>query len=428
MKLLNKINRTYVLSSLLVTIPGLIIAYFFIIFTFNEETSEILRGNEKRVVQQIRTHHGIPSFYPLTDVEKTEQAQPFVLKDTTIFNSISKENEAFKEYTTYRIINHQTYRITVRTPVIEKNDVVLSLFLGTTFLFLLIVSVLFLINKYINRSIWLSFYTNLNTIKSFSLQSNEKLTLQPSNISEFSDLNHQLMRLTDKVISDYNNLKEFTENASHELQTPLSVVQAKVETLFNSNNINKDQVVVLETVLKNIQRLNRLNQSLLLLTKIENDQFNAKEDIIFNELILQTLDMMKEMFDQKGITIHLNQKEDFIHKMDPILARQLIHNLMANIIFHTPEKGTAVISIDKDSLSFVNDGEKALDSNRVFERFYKASHNQRSTGLGLAIVKKICTLNQLDIRYMFVQKAHHFTLYKQNTNTENKEPTTSNFL
>lgn len=413
MKLLNKINRTYLLSSLIVIIPGLIIAYFLIMIISSEETSEILHGNEQRVIQQIKIQKSIPDFYPLIDVKKVQKAHPFVMKDTVINNPVSQENEVFKEYTTYRVIATHTYRITVRTPVIEKNDVVLSLFLGTAFLFLLIVTVLFLINKNINHSIWLLFYTNLKKIKSFSLQNNEKLTLEESDITEFNDLNDQVIKLTDKMISDYNSLKEFTENASHELQTPLSVVQAKVEVLFDKDNLTREEMKTLETIMENLHRLRRLNQSLLLLTKIENAQFAMRKPVSFNDFIQGILDSMKEMFEMKNIDISLRQEGRFITFIDFQLARQLISNLCSNILHHTQEGGTARIQIENDQIIFTNSGTKPLDEDQIFKRFYKEGQASSSTGLGLSIVQTICSQNQLTIHYHYKENTHYFILGKE---------------
>ncbi|MBN2616406.1 MAG: HAMP domain-containing histidine kinase [Bacteroidales bacterium] len=413
MKLLNKINRTYLLSSLIVVIPGLVIAYFLIIFISSEETSEILHGNEQRVVQQIGRQQSIPDFYPLIDVQKVERAHPFEMKDTVIYNPVSRENEAFKEYTTYRIIGTQTYRITVRTPVIEKNDVVASLFLGTALLFLVILTVLYLINKNINHSIWLPFYSNLKAIKSFSLQSSEKLALQQTDISEFNDLNTQVIKLTNKVISDYNSLKEFTENAAHELQTPLSVVQAKVEFLFNQDTLTRKEMAALEIIMDNLQRLRRLNQSLLLLTKIENAQFDQRIPVFFNDFIGGILDSMKEMFEMKNINISLRQEGKFTTSMDLQLARQLISNLTSNILRHTPENGTAQIRIENDKITFSNSGTKPLNPDRIFKRFYKEGQTSTSTGLGLSIVQTICLQNNLSIRYHFSENDHYFVVSKE---------------
>jgi len=411
MKLLKKINRDYLLSSALVLLFGLMASYFLINQLVFSEIEESLNASASRIEKQLKQQKKIPNLYPLIEVNVVKNLQHIVLKDTSIYDPIEGESEMFKELNTYRNINGQIYHITVRTLTVEKTDIVMSIFLGITGIFLLLIVALYFINKKTASSIWKPFNENLERLRTFSLKDRKKIVLQETGITEFDELNSRIAELSEKVVSDYISLKEFTENASHEIQTPLAVIQAKTENLVNSQSLTKDQLEVLYSILENINRLSKMSSTLLLLTKIESAQFSEPEDIDFAPLIRDNIDAMKELFDLRHIKTNIAQPGIFKVKMDRTLATILINNLLKNILMHTPEKGEVIIKIRQESLVFANSGKQALkDKERIFDRFYKESTAESSTGLGLALVKKICEVSNLKIDYSYEKNMHLFML------------------
>ena len=257
------------------------------------------------------------------------------------------------------------------------------------------------------------FQKNLEKLKSFSLQSHERFSLIETPITEFNELNQGIKKLTDKVKSDYDNLREFTENASHELQTPLAIIQAKAENLLNNNGLRINDTAVIQSILENISRLEKLNSTLLLLTKIENEQFTEQDTAFFFKLIQENLENMKDLFEMRGIKTEISFTQDFSNKMSIPLAQTMIINLLKNALVHTPENGTLNIKIEKDLLVFSNTGFQIIkNSNKIFERFYKENSDEKSTGLGLSLVSKICEVSHLMIDYSFSENRHVFTIRK----------------
>lgn len=411
MKLLQKINRYYILSSVIVLVFGLLALYITINSIASSDVSEGLSASENRIVRQLEQQKPVSNLYPIIEIKPAEKLQKTILKDTLIYDQVVGESELFKELDTWENIHGQLYHITVRALTVEKTDIVMSIFLATAVLLLLLVGTLYFINKKTALSIWKPFYENLEKLKSFSVQSIEKFSLDETPITEFNELNQSINKLTAKVKSDYNSLKEFTENASHELQTPLAVIQAKTENLLNSKNLDREQIGVIQSVLENISRLEKLNSTLLLLTKIENAQFSNRETIHFSVLIQNNLDSMKELFEMRGIKAGIDVKEEFIVNMNAPLAQIMVINLLKNALVHTSDDGTLRVEIAKTHLVFSNSGKKALkNSDRIFERFYKENSDEKSTGLGLSLVSEICEVSHLRVGYSFSGNRHFFRI------------------
>lgn len=413
MKLLQKLNRNYILSSVIVLVVGLLAFYFAINTIASSNVSEGLSASATRIIRQLELKKPVPDLYPIIEVKSAEKLNRTITKDTLIYDPVVGEKEFFMELNIWKNIHGKVYHITVRALTVEKTDIVLSIFLATTVLLLLLIGTLYFVNKKTASSIWKPFYQNLEKLKSFSLQSDEKFALIQTPITEFNELNQGINKLTNQVKSDYNNLKEFTENASHELQTPLAVIQAKAENLLNSNGLRINDAAVIQSILENISRLEKLNSTLLLLTKIENEQFTEQDTVFFFKLIQENLENMKDLFEMRGIKTEISFTQDFSNKMSIPLAQTMIINLLKNALVHTPENGTLNIKTEKDLLIFSNTGSQIIkNSNKIFERFYKENSDEKSTGLGLSLVKKICEVSHLEICYSFLENSHIFTIRK----------------
>lgn len=267
---------------------------------------------------------------------------------------------------------------------------------------------LYWITKNSNRTIWKPFFKTLEEIKSFSIQSKKSIELVDSNIQEFSELNTHLKTLTDKVTSDYQNLKQFTEDISHEIQTPLAIIQAKIENIIDeSSDLTNNNLATLNDIQKNTKRLAKLNKGLILLTKIENEQFNTVETIDLNFIISSFLYDFEDILNIKNLKLKLHEINNCKLLMDKVLADILFSNLIGNAIKYTPEHGDVFIEITSNSFTISNTGVSALiHPDRMFQRFFKEDKKSQSLGLGLAIVKKICDYNNFTVYYTFTNKHH----------------------
>ncbi|NJE06811.1 sensor histidine kinase, partial [Thermococcus sp. M36] len=147
-----------------------------------------------------------------------------------------------------------------------------------------------------------------------------------------------------KAQQDFNSLKQFTENASHELQTPLAIIRTKFDLLIQAETLTQQQIEALQSANDALQRLSNLNKSLLLLTKIENKQFEEKVTINLKELIENKLIQLSELIQNKNIHVTYSLEEITIN-MNSDLAEILLNNLLVNAIKHNVPNGEIIINL-----------------------------------------------------------------------------------
>ncbi|QAA80860.1 HAMP domain-containing histidine kinase [Aequorivita sp. H23M31] len=405
-KLLQKTSKAFLLTGLLLTILSSISLYFYTKKLLQDQVEESLYSTEARVVDALRDDQPVFSVSPVIEVRKVDKTGKKILKDTIIYDPSQDEMEEFRELSTYENIGGQLYQITIRDLVVESGDILVAIIISYILIFVLSVLFLFFFNTNRNIKLWSPFFKNLEQMKKFSISSNEELQLVDSDVLEFSELKEEIQLLTSKVRNDYQNLKQFTEDVSHEMQTPLAIIQAKIDNIINEHHINDKQFEQISSIQKDIQRLKHLNQRITLLTKIDNNQFVKVETVNITKLLADKVETFKEL---QIDYIILHSKTDLVVSMDSYLAEILINNLLTNAIRHNTLKKIISVTLMENSLMFSNYGKTPLlHPERLFQRFYREVNSVKSTGLGLAIVKKICDLYGFKIRYNFQDSYHIF--------------------
>ena len=343
-----------------------------------------------------------------------DSLQPESIKDTILFDPSQNEMELFRELSTYKRINNINYHIVIRTLVVETDEILMAIVFSNIAIFLLAFLFLFYFNKSQNLRIWKPFFDNINQMKEFSVTSKEQIELVDSDILEFSELQIQIKLLTNKVRVDYENLKQFTENISHEIQTPLAIIQAKIDNIINEHAINDKQFQQVSSIQKDIQRLKQLNKKITILTKIDNQQFINVEEVSISQLVNDKVADYKEL-EIKNI-VHLAD-DNLVVKIDPYLAEMLVNNLISNAIKHSLQNENIVIFTNRNSIIVSNPGEISIKNpDNLHLRFYREKNNFKSTGLGLSIVQKICDLYGYKMTYKFENNQHIFSiLFQENS-------------
>ncbi len=272
-----------------------------------------------------------------------------------------------------------------------------------------------LFNWLISKSLWTPFKLSLKKIRAAELQKMEAVHFENTNIIEFNELNSSLNLMAEKIYNDYINMKEFTENAAHEMQTPLAVVQSKMELLLQDTNLNDGQVQAIIDSTEALNRLSKLNQSLLLLAKIENNQYETNESLSLVEVTKRYLKLFDEMIRDKQIQVETRFLQNFQINLHPLLADSLISNLIGNAIKYNYTGGTISIEVRESMYKISNSSNLSpIDEKQLFKRFNKSKVNRDSSnGLGLAIVKKICDTHNLSITYDGVIGLHHFIIKRK---------------
>tara|TARA_B100001146_G_scaffold188784_1_gene173065 strand:- start:1334 stop:2605 length:1272 start_codon:yes stop_codon:yes gene_type:complete len=398
--LLQKATETFLKNGIIIMVISGVVLFFSIKILLESEIEEELYSNKNRVEVILKSdpeHQGIP---PVIEVEKVNRDQQRVLNDTLIYDPLQDEIELFRQLSQTKLINGQHYKITVRAMVIESENILVAIV--STFLIIILLAFLFLFyfNTNRNKKLWEPFFINLNKIKSFSIKERTDLNLIDSGIIEFDELNKELKALTAKVYSDYQNLKQFTEDISHEIQTPLAVMQAKIDTLVNATPINQEQYQQFTSLENDIRKLKNLNKRLILLAKIDNNQFVNDQIISLKQIFEEAIENMTEL---SSATFKLKSNADPLLRIDPTLAVVLCNNLLSNAIKHNYKDNEILVEIEVDNVQVLNQGKAPINHpEHIFNRFYRESRNKDSSGLGLSIIKKVCEQYGYLPSYMFV--------------------------
>lgn len=263
--------------------------------------------------------------------------------------------------------------------------------------------------RFISRKLWAPFDKTLCELETFSLEKGSIPALPASDVAEFNRLNDSLRQLMRNSLDSYKAQKEFTENASHELQTPLAIFQSKLDLLLQQQELTERQAGIIQDLYQMTSRLSRLNRNLLLLAKIENAQFAKTEDICLNTFVEDLLPFLESIAD--GLHVVKDFRQQVEVKANRSLLESMLNNLVVNAVRHNRPGGSIMIGINETGLAVSNTSdEPALDATHIFNRFYRPEQNQKGNGLGLAIVKAVCDYHGWTIAYAYTEGKHCFTV------------------
>jgi len=412
MKFLKRINRQYfwALSVLLVLIS--ILGYFILNFILDRKMYEDIREREYAIIKEIELRNNLPNIYPVVETKMIAEKDtvPKTYTEVKIFEEADNETERYLEYSNTVKVDGICYLIIIRHSLVENEGLIAAISIPLLILLLLLFTISFMMTKRFNETLWTDFENNLKAIEAFSFAVNDELNLKETTIDEFDRLNQTIENLIDKLNKDYHILKQFTENASHEIQTPVSIALMNLEEALQ-HDLPEDAFKQIVKAIEAIKRLSALNDSLILLTKIENNQFSSGSDVVFNEIIEEKLKLFSGMLQGKNLTVKFNSDGKFACRMNPNLANILVNNLFSNAVNHNVKDGLMKIEICEQRMRICNTGElNNLSNDTIFRRFTK--ENSRSYGLGLAIVKQICDRHGLEISYS-KNELHCFDIHQE---------------
>lgn len=412
MKFIAKYNR--------VTIPIIVgillissIGYYFILHRILiYQLDKDLRVEQNEIFQHIKETGQLPETSDYKDQQISFQATSldhFKTRYSTedFYNKKEDEIESLRKIDFLLTQGGQHFIATVKKSQQETEDIISLILTITLSIILILLLILFISNRFLLRKLWSPFRNTLQQLNQFNFVSKNKITLQKTDIDEFRELNETVLFMTQKVTKDYENLKGFTENASHEIQTPLAIIKSKIELLSQFDNLQESQINVLQSLNEATARLSRLNQSLLLLVKIENLQFSDIERINFSYILNRYIDNFEELSLAKGLLISKDINDDVFLNMNESLAEILVSNIITNAIKHNYSNGEISIHLDRNSFRVSNTGaEFQGDTNELFVRFKKESLSPDSLGLGLSIVKSITEIYDFSVNYNYGSGRH----------------------
>jgi signal transduction histidine kinase len=294
------------------------------------------------------------------------------------------------------------HRLTIRASMVEEDELLEDLLTALIALYAMLVVSIALLNRVILKRAWKPFYAMMQKLKEYKPGKGSLFETVPSSVTEFRVLADELTDLLQRNETTYANQKQFIENASHELQTPLAISLNKLELFADSGTLTEEQLNEISRISDTLNRLVRLNKSLLMLSKIENRQYTESEEIDFNALVTTLTEDFEDLATYKNIELYLEDVTPLKFTMNRGLAVVLISNLIKNALTHNYVGGKITVRIEKSGISVENSGsDRPLDRERIFNRFYRDLNNDQSTGLGLSLVHSIVTLYDINISYSF---------------------------
>ncbi len=349
---------------------------------------------------------------PAIDNQKTTEYQliPDRLYDTTYFQRTEREWEPHRELATSLLAGNRHYRLWVRQSLVEEEDFISTITGLQTGVFLLLLLGLGLINRQLTRQLWHPFTDALHRIRRFRLETDATPEWLPTRVNEFQELQTGLTTLIRRSQQAYNSQKQFAENASHELQTPLAVIAAELEVLFQSENLPDADLAHVQRATEATARLAHINRALLLLTQIENRQFGESQPVDIGAVLNRLVTANAEFISHKQLILTYEPVADPIVPMNPYLAEVLLGNLLRNAIRHTPAGGRIRCRVMPDAVTISNTGEPLpFAPDTLFARFVKNPALPEATGLGLAIARQIADRYGLSLTYTYDAQAGEHT-------------------
>lgn len=415
----------YTLRNLLVPLLTLFVGWGFLFYgmilhEIDDETDDSLENYKDLIIRSaladsslLKNHIDILTRYYIREVT-AEEARPDQEEfyDSTVHIDMELEDEPVRGLRTwFMTADRRFYELTIETSTLEKKDMVHTILWSMALLYLALIGCILLVIHLAFRNSFKPLYKLLDWLKHFHIGKDNPPLHNPSRIEEFDILTATVEESSRRSNALYKEQKQFVENASHELQTPLAVCLNKLELLGEHPDCTEAQLREIASLQQTVGRVIRLNKSLLLLSRIDNKQFPDTREICLNSLLGDLLESFSQLYEHKAIRLEIDDRAPLLCTLNESLAATLVTNLVKNAFVHNYEEGWIGITTGRQTLEIANTGIDApLNTDSLFNRFARQSEQKESTGLGLAIVKSIADLYAIGITYAFEAGRHVFRL------------------
>lgn len=419
MKLIHYTFRNLSIPLLIILTAWACCFYFVIMHEIDDETNDSLENYKEIIIKTVladstllHDHVDIMTKYYIREVPESEaDLDKDEFFDSTTYIEIEMEDEPVRVLRTwFMTADRKYYELTIETSTLEKEDMAEAIFVSIIILYVSLLCCILLVSHFVFKSSFRPLYTLVKWLKEYRPGKQRAPLVNQTKVEEFKILNQAIQTATNRSTEMYNQQKQFVENASHELQTPLAICMNKLELLSENPDCTEEQLSEIAGINHTLRGIIKMNKSLLLLSRIDNKQFPDTSEIDFNKLINKYLPDFEDMYEYKNIHVTYTETGTLIYTMNESLASTLLSNLLKNAFIHNIESGSIAISVTGRTLTISNSSESTgLNEATLFNRFEKQTHKKESTGLGLAIVKSITSIYGIDIKYEY-NGLHKFIL------------------
>lgn len=411
-----RLNYRYTKAYSLVTFFALLIGFSIVYNAVKRSSSQATIGQLKNlnaiIARQIESGKDFSGHDSRTNVSIKKlhsniENDHEIVRYKTVYNTKLQDTVTDVQLTTFHKIDAVYYQITSHTFMIIADNIYLNgIFMVFAWTFIFLISMVIISSEVISGYILSPFNSTLQSIQRFTINQKTDFKFEKTSTLEFQELNIFLQKMTEKAKKDFTVLKEFSENASHELQTPIAVIKAKIELLMQSR-LDEQQLIKLTSMMDELEKLSKINQSLTLLTTLENFENKKNSPINISAIVEETIISFSDLMEMKNISLRKKIKKEVIIQMDETLGRILMNNLFSNAIRHNLINGEIEVEITAAKMRIKNTGNPPLvPTEELFERFKKDNQSLNSIGIGLSIVKKICEIFHHSISYTSISSFH----------------------
>jgi signal transduction histidine kinase len=408
MKLLTKTSLNFISASVLFFLMGSIAMYFSVRNIMAEDLQNRLLQQQNEFIYTAQQNKVTDLVSELVFVQTTENKQLYSFSDTVLI--------ANEKYMLYRKLdfsyaqNEQDYKVSILLSQSESDKLIMKIVIMNVGFAMLFFMIMFFVNRHSIKSALGVFYSTIRKLEDFEVNQTTTLSLDTAEIEEVKKLNQVFEKMSAQIRQDFISQKEYTENVSHELQTPLAIISSKADELMQADNLSKEQMEQLALLMETTNRLSKINQALIFLTKIDNRFYTEVSTSTINDLIKEKLSLFDDSIKEKNLRLELDLLDITHVYMNPYLAETLIINLIKNGIVHNENGGLLRISLNNKTLSVANSGSVlSFDEKDIFKRFTRSNENKKSLGIGLSIVQRICDLYAFNIAYSYADE-HQFKI------------------
>ncbi len=239
--------------------------------------------------------------------------------------------------------------------------------------------------------------------------------------SEIRDLTGAFNQMIERLEASFQQIQSFSENASHELRIPLSILRGQTELSLKRFRSGEEYRKTLESNLEEILRMEKIVEKLLFLSKADRGEIEInRAEVDASSLLEYVYEQFQIPAKEKNIHLTLDTNEPALIKGDEILLRELLLNLLQNAITYTPESGEIMLSLSREeeqiliSVADTGCGIPEDEIPHIFDRFYQVdkSRSTQGHGLGLSLCKWIVESHKGRITVeSAVGKGSRFTVY-----------------
>ncbi|WP_244248490.1 sensor histidine kinase [Flavobacterium foetidum] len=356
--------------------------------------------NTAETYSQFSTLHS--EFLVLSKSSIKSQKQTTFTNEYRIIEGEENEYRILKYYFSYENVN---YQLEIGSSLSEVNDLTFIIRFFIIIVFVVILLITFLADTFYIEYLLKPFYRIIDT-KIRRVNEPEAFDHTPIKAAsrDFRELDFVLNQMMDRIAELFKKEKQFISNVSHELLTPIALLKNKLENLLQNESLDDVAVDKIAGSLKTLDMLKKIINNLLLISRIENNQYQANEEIHLKEIILDLYEDLQDRIEDKKIVFTNKLQDDFVFRGNKTLIHILIYNLVTNAIKYNKSEGEIIISdgvVQDYYFIQIKDSGIGMDESqlgKIFNRFERMNSDQDGQGLGLAIASSIAVFHHIQIK------------------------------